>query len=573
MKLRPLFLMCTAAFVTAAVLSSCSQNKLTSGELFFQALEQEDGENFKDAAKSFSRLIERNDEWADIASEQLLALLAEQPALAVNQTVLQTARTYHPAKTLQIRTESDFPLTYSAEELSSFSDSMIEDIAASWLSSAEDKRTAADLMAEAASLKQGRTWYLSFYAGRLYEKSGSAQWKDALAFYDEARLCSFSELTYDRSLWYYLELSRKSDPRGTAEKLSGFSCTWHDNSYFDDFYDRLASDILSNYDWETFYQVLVDNEPFMSPAIRAKYAYISARLIDTGRIPSDDPLNIASGLYKTVFDNADYGSYYYLLAHYVTETPFSINNVDETEGDTFTEQLLGGLVEHDYAELTLYYLNRFCSSLSTPTIQRVYDYLLSQEGAESNYLSLTSLALKTAKERKGDPTLMKLAFPAYYRTYVEAEARELSIEPWLLFALIHSESCFQADITSVAGANGLTQLMAPTAGDVARKLKVDEYDLTDAETNIRFGSFYLNELIGRLDGDILLAVFSYNAGITRVRNWKKQAPKLPYDIFLETLPYEETRLYGQKITRAAVMYNMLWYDGNPEIIGQIMSFL
>lgn len=575
MKLRTSFLFCMAVLLTTAVLTSCSHEKLSSEDLFFQALEQSFSKDYTNAVHSFSLILEKDDEWADVASEQLLSLLSSHPGLEVSQTVLKTARSYHPLKKTQINTRKDYPLKYSAESLSSFSYSMIDDIVSSWLSSDADKNKAAKLLAQAASLKKEKAvspdemeelWLLTFNTGRMYEKCGSSCWQTALNYYAESRALSYSDLTSDRSLWYYLELSRKSDPRGTATNLSLYAASWHDNSYFDDFFDRLAADILSNYDWSSFYTVFQNNEPFMSPSIKAKYAYISARLIQTGLIKTenDDRTTgmITDGLYQTVFNNAEPGSYYDILTHYLTETPFTPCSTDETEGDGFAEQLLGKLVEHDYPELTSYYLNRFCSKLSTPVIQNVYNYLLSKPGTNSNYLSLTSLALKTARNRNNDPTLMHLAFPVYYRTYVEAEARRNNLKPWLIFALIHSESCFQADITSVAGANGLTQLMASTAGDIARKLKVSEYDLTDAETNIRFGSYYLNELIGRLDGDILLASFSYNAGITRVRNWKKQAPELPSDIFLETIPYEETRLYGQKITRASVMYGMLWYDEN-----------
>ena len=584
MKYRSCFLFCTAVFLTTAVLTSCTHEKPSSEELFFQALEQNAAENFTDAVHSFSFCIENDDEWADVASEQLLNLLSEHPGLEVSQTVLKTARRYHPLKTTQVSARKDYPLTYSAESLSSFSYAMIDEIASSWLSSDADKHKAAGLLAQAVSLKKEKTvspdekeelWLLLFYTGRMYEKCGSSCWKTALDYYDEARTFSYSDLTSDRALWYYLELSRKSDPRGMARKLNTYAASWHDNSYFDDFFDRLAADVLSNYDWSSFYTVFQNNESFMSPSIKAKYAYISARLIYTGLIMIENDertvSEITAGLYQTVFNNAEPGSYYDILTHYVTGIPFTPAGIDETEGDAFAERLLGGLIEHDYQELTSHYLNRFCSSLSTQVIKNAYSYLLSKSGSENDYLSLTSLALKTARNRQNDTDLMHLAFPAYYRTYVEAEARSNNLEPWLLFALIHSESCFQADITSVAGANGLTQLMASTAGDIARKLKVSEYDLTDAPTNIRFGSFYLSELIGRLDGDILLAAFSYNAGITRVRNWKKQAPELPSDIFLETIPYEETRLYGQKITRASVMYGMLWYDENfAEIIEKLI---
>ena len=114
--------------------------------------------------------------------------------------------------------------------------------------------------------------------------------------------------------------------------------------------------------------------------------------------------------------------------------------------------------------------------------------------------------------------------------------------------------------------------MPSTAGDISRKLKVYDYDLTDAYTNLRFGSFYLDELIGRLDGSVMLALFSYNGGITRVRNWVRANSTLPRDLFLEVIPYSETRDYGRKVLSAAVIYAALYYDKTPNmIIDEIMN--
>lgn len=571
----------------ATTLLSCHhQEQFSSEDLFFQALEQSAQGHIKEAADSFILCLERRDEWADVASDQLLELLTDHPYLEVSQTALKTAREYHPLKESTLYSRTDYPVKFSALTLSGFSARMLEDVASSWLTSDVNRLSAANLFAEAASIKTGNPsnkeyaaekWTLCFYAGRLYEKSGSSQYQKALDWYKKASSVCYSTLSYDRPLWYYLELSRKISPRKTAAGLSEYANTWQDPSYFEDFLDRLAADLLTGYDWNTFVSIWQDNEAFFSSVSRAKYAVITARLLESGLCKAEiagftSPEEAASSLYETALQNAEYGTYYDLIARFRTGTAFTpcadadqlpvFADDNEAEKAAFTEHLLGKLIDYDYSDYSWRLLKDNTSLLSADDISQTYSYLVTKAGSESRYLTLTSLALKTARSRPGNETLMKLAFPPYYRTFVEAEARQYDMEPWLMFALIHSESCFQSDIVSGAGAHGLTQLMDSTAGDVARKLKMKEYNLNDAPTNIRFGSFYLSELIRRLDGDILMAVFSYNAGITRVRNWRRQAPNLPADIFLETIPYEETRLYGQKITRAAVMYGMLYYDEN-----------
>jgi len=108
--------------------------------------------------------------------------------------------------------------------------------------------------------------------------------------------------------------------------------------------------------------------------------------------------------------------------------------------------------------------------------------------------------------------------------------------------------------------------MPSTAADIAKKLKVTDYSLTDPEINIKFGAYYLAEMIRRSDNRIMPACFAYNAGISRVRSWQRQAQDLSEDLFLESLEYEETREYGRKILSAAAVYGALYYSEAPEDI-------
>ena len=102
----------------------------------------------------------------------------------------------------------------------------------------------------------------------------------------------------------------------------------------------------------------------------------------------------------------------------------------------------------------------------------------------------------------------KLKFPKNYEDLVEKYSKECEIDPTIIYSLIRSESFFDPDVSSVAGAIGLTQLMDFTANDIARKLKISEYSLTDPETNIQFGTYYLKNMISRLENDYLNGFFA-----------------------------------------------------------------
>ena len=146
-----------------------------------------------------------------------------------------------------------------------------------------------------------------------------------------------------------------------------------------------------------------------------------------------------------------------------------------------------------------------------------------------------------------------------------------------MYALIRSESFFDSSIISSAGAVGLTQLMEFTAGDIAHRFKLQDYSLTDPEPNSRFGAYYIGYLIRRCENSPLLGFFSYNAGITRVRRWLQSSlvefdkkKNMPLDLFLETLPFTETREYGRKLISATALYE--WLDA-PQNFSKTIEML
>ncbi len=171
-----------------------------------------------------------------------------------------------------------------------------------------------------------------------------------------------------------------------------------------------------------------------------------------------------------------------------------------------------------------------------------------------------------------------LLYPQDFSEEVNAACAEFEMDDYVMYALIRTESFFEVQAQSHAGAVGLTQLMESTAADCAARLKVQNYDLNDSATNVRFGTYYLSNLMSRLDGSKILALFAYNAGLTNVRRWIRTSKiqfdtqgKISSDLFLETLPFAETRDYGRRVISAAAMYAWL-YDGlNPcDIVGEMM---
>jgi len=152
---------------------------------------------------------------------------------------------------------------------------------------------------------------------------------------------------------------------------------------------------------------------------------------------------------------------------------------------------------------------------------------------------------------------LELRFPVLYRDAVEANAAETGIDVGLLYGVIRQESAFVADARSPAGALGLMQLMPATGRLTGRKLKLrvrGNSTLLDAETNLRLGASYLKEVLARYNGNEALAAASYNAGPHRVRAWVPKENALDAAIWVENIPYEETRGYVKNVLAYAAVY-------------------
>lgn len=153
---------------------------------------------------------------------------------------------------------------------------------------------------------------------------------------------------------------------------------------------------------------------------------------------------------------------------------------------------------------------------------------------------------------------LQLRFPLAYADTFSTNASELSVAPQLLFAVARQESAFMHDVRSSAGALGLMQLMPATAQETANRvgMRISNQDLLQPEINIALGSRYLSGLLQNFNGNRALAAAAYNAGPNRVRQWLRQTSEapVPLDIWIETIPFAETRNYVQNVLAYSVIY-------------------
>lgn len=153
--------------------------------------------------------------------------------------------------------------------------------------------------------------------------------------------------------------------------------------------------------------------------------------------------------------------------------------------------------------------------------------------------------------------VLDLRFPTPMNSTFAQFAKNRDVDMSLLYALARQESALYHKARSPVGASGLMQLMPATAQATAKKIGFplkSPAQLLDPEVNIRLGSAYLRELLDIYNGNRVLAAAAYNAGPGRVRQWRERLGGAPMDVWVESIPYRETRNYVQNV----LVYNVIY---------------
>lgn len=420
-------------------------------------------------------------------------------------------------------------------------------------------------------------FYTLFYEARCRAKiGGAAQREQAVKLFLQAAELADSASDFDSAMWYYLDTMRMLGLSRYLKALADTAARWKNPAWYADLVQSLRAQLTAAKDWknlETLHTMLAKTQ---LPEQQAAVAYT---LACAGHLPPDRTARL---LQEAAGESHD-ALYYRIMAAYrlgeaqLLENTFQLRSAGNgrpqsggtqtqacefstQEAQTYIDGLLHfGLYDMVYPRIVAVYPS--ISAEEALQIART----LADEGRYADSIRVIRFSLKN-QEDAATKEQLELLYPRPWGELVSKYAAEYGLPEYLLYALIRSESFFQHQVVSGAGAIGLTQLMPATAADIAKKLKVADYSLTDPEINIRFGAYYLAEMIRRSDNRIMPACFAYNAGISRVRGWQKKAQGLPEDLFLESLEYAETRDYGRKLLSAATVYGVLYYSEEPEDI-------
>jgi len=373
------------------------------------------------------------------------------------------------------------------------------------------------------------------------------KWDVALRQYMKAGENSSDWEELRRSQWYTLRLMVREFPGLLTGFFDSSGILRNDGAYFDDVLDELFSILIRQRRWTELAALL----PQIRKAGLTEAASQGLFLLEKGReegyVTFSEPLTEASGFIPDPKG-------YYALRSRPESWPLM-----EGESDSVTvpgvddmDEVYRILIDAGYQEEAYRLWEKTRETLSLETVKAFCGYL----------------------ERKGD--LYELISFAGFWYYAYPVQWSLELLPWvypgsnrysfdetsvpqeLILGIIRRESAFHETIFSFAGAGGLMQLMPSTAEDLARKYRLENWNLLEADDNILLGTLYLQWLRDRpWTSSYVDVLAAYNGGGGNLRAWKRKMGYSDPDLFIQSIPFRETRDYVRKVIVAAASYRYL----------------
>ena len=249
---------------------------------------------------------------------------------------------------------------------------------------------------------------------------------------------------------------------------------------------------------------------------------------------------------------ADHGYYSFLSAEHLS-IPFIIESSEITVSDTtYQKASRNPAIVRTYEWLQLGKMYK---------ASREWDMLLADASLEQWKVAAYIAASWNwydrtiqAAYRAGENNALVDRFPMGFESLVMRASKQTGLEPAFVWSVIRQESAFNHQAVSGAGARGLMQLMPRTARGVSKRHKLRKGDLFSPEINIRLGTLYLSEMTKRFGGNPALAAAAYNAGARRVNSWLKRTPFDHADVWIEAIPFNQTRRYVQQVMAFISIY-------------------
>jgi soluble lytic murein transglycosylase-like protein len=410
------------------------------------------------------------------------------------------------------------------------------------------------------SLEGETLWSLLFYDGLCRRTRG--QNSTAGALFERALPLAPAGPSRDRTLWYRLDCLEKSGA-DFASAVGERASLWEDPAYFDDLVERAVSSYVFRGDWDSLLTLEEILASYGSPDSRDLIEWTVARAVNRGYIslaPDEE-----NRRYRQIVERSG-DTLYTIMAEYISTGEIAYyrslrkGGLDEgSETSPLMEQVFRGFVSRRLTEASRSWYETVGTGLSSSSL-REYAYLLRRNG---DYLEsirvMGALAKRKGFERSRED--LALLYPLEYAGSIEYWSDRYALPRTFFQALVKTESGYDKDIVSYAGAVGLSQLMPATAEERMALLGMDGADLTEPDVNIALGTEYLRWLFDReYINSPVQAAAAYNGGPGSVRKWNLAMDGYPPLLYMEGIPFIQTRDYVKSLLQGSLVYAFLYGD-------------
>jgi len=306
--------------------------------------------------------------------------------------------------------------------------------------------------------------------------------------------------------------------------------------------------LLFTQDWQAVSMFVLQSPKHLRDSERFQYWHARSLLIIN---PNDF---VAQNLLKKLAQNR---SYHGFLAADLINAPYSLRNHSAEAVGVNTTKYVSNLPAIKRA-LELYEIGEFAKARLewVLALKKLNEAQLAVCVRLAHQINWHWAAINATRRSKTLLNDLAMLFPTPYKYIVNQKAYKYQIPNSWIFAIMRQESLFVVQAKSTSGAMGLMQVLPSTAQYVAKKHNIDFQigQILHPEQNINLGSVYLKQLYEQFNNHVL-ATAAYNAGPNRIKRWLQSTNHLPADVWIEIIPYDETRGYVQNVLTFNVIYS------------------
>jgi len=253
----------------------------------------------------------------------------------------------------------------------------------------------------------------------------------------------------------------------------------------------------------------------------------------------------------------------------ITSLPTSITDpyskledyITKTKGNVFFEiQKYFAIGSVEYINKTLDYIpeNKDLDEIKFATLTKFAYELNNATLTVNNMVKLMRVMSLSENLALMGNNSIKAIIPKGFENFVKSSSKRFSVPENLIYSITKAESMFNHQAVSSAGATGLMQLMPPTAADIAKRLNITQYSLTNPEISITFGTSYISRLNRLYKDQYIFSLAAYNAGMGNVNKWLQSVDTTDLDYFTEFVPFAETNYYIVRTGKFYKQYNLIY---------------